>query len=452
MKTHTLYKNLWVAMLAAAVLLPLSCQKDNEISAPTPLEATQYPSDVLTQWFSLALDLIRTTPGFTPPVAARTLGYMGVTAYESIVPGIPGNISLTGQLTDLDAADLPQIRTDISYSWPQVANSAMAVIVEDMFFNAPTVDKFRIAALRSRLYEENLSRSDFAESERSFELGRAIGNAIARWASEDPIGHQAQNKNFPADYRLPVGPEKWVPTSSQVIPLQPYWGRARTFVPNCAELTQPEKPIDFDISEGSAFHLQARQVYDVSRTLSPEQKIIAEFWADGGGTVTPPGHSVSIAIQLAQKEKFDLTKTAILMARLGIAINDAFVSCWRCKYDFNLMRPQTYIQKFIDPNWKPLIATPPFPEYTSGHSTQSGAAAIVLAGTFGNNYSFVDYTHQGRIDINGGPRQFPNFEAAASEAAISRLYGGIHYPMGNERGIAQGTAVGKEVMNLKFRR
>ena len=452
MKTRTLFKNLWVALLASALLLPLGCQKENEISTPETPEAAQYPSDVLTEWFSLALDLIKTTPGLTPPVAARALGYMGVTAYEAIVPGVPGNISLAGQLSDLDVADLPQIRTDISYSWPLVTNAAMAVIVEDMFFNAPTVDKFRIAALRTRLYEDYRFHSDFNESKRSSELGRAIGNAIVRWASEDPIGHQAQNKNFPANYVLPVGPEKWVPTGSQVIPLQPYWGGARTFVPNCAELTQPEKPVNFDVSEGSAFYLQAREVYQVSRALSPEQKIIAEFWADGGGTVTPPGHSVSIAIQLAQKEKLDLANTAMLMARMGIAINDAFVSCWRCKYDFNLMRPQTYIQKFIDPNWKPLIATPPFPEYTSGHSTQSGAAAMVLSGTFGSNYAFTDYTHQSRIDINGNPRSFPNFEAAAQEAAISRLYGGIHYPMGNERGITQGMSVGKEVMTLKFTR
>jgi len=452
MKNHVLLKNLWVTFLFTVLILPLGCQKDTEISTPESSEATQYPSDVITQWFALALDLIKTTPGLSPPVAARALGYMGVTAYESVVAEIQGNISLSGQLTDFDAADLPVIRTDISYSWPQVANAAMAVVVENMFFNASTADKFQIAALRARLFDAYLSNSDLAESERSSELGRAIGNAIIKWASEDPIGHQGQIKNFPANYVLPIGPEKWVPTSSQIIPLQPYWGRARTFVPNCAELTQPEKPFDFNIVEGSPFYLQARQVYEVSRALSPEQKIIAEFWADGGGTVTPPGHSVSIAIQLAQKEKFDLAKTAILMARLGIAINDAFVSCWRCKYDFNLMRPQTYIQKFIDPNWKPLIATPPFPEYTSGHSTQSGAAAIVLAGTFGSNYPFIDNTHQGRIDINGSPRQFPNFEAAAREAAISRLYGGIHYPMGNERGMAQGTAVGKEVMNLKFRR
>lgn len=452
MKNLTLSKNVWRLLLAAVLALPFSCQKEPEISVPETSEATQHPGDVLTQWFALALDLIKTTPGLTPPVAARALGYMGITAYESVAPGIPGNISLAGQLSDLEAADLPEIRKDISYSWPQVANSAMAVVVENMFFNASTMDKFQIAALRTRLYEANLSGSNYTESERSFELGRAIGNAIVKWASEDPIGHQAQTKNFPANYVVPVGPEKWVPTSSQLIPLQPYWGKARTFVPNCAELTQPEKPVAFDIMEGSPFYRQANEVYQISRTLSPEQKIIAEYWADGGGTVTPPGHSVSIAIQLAQKEKLDLASTAMLMARLSIAVNDAFVSCWRCKYDFNLMRPQTYIQKFIDPNWKPLIATPPFPEYTSGHSTQSGAAAIVLSGTFGSNYAFTDNTHQARIDINGSPRTFPNFQAAAQEAAVSRLYGGIHYPMGNERGIGQGASVGKEVMNIKFRR
>jgi hypothetical protein len=283
------------------------------------------------------------------------------------------------------------------------------------------------------------------------ELGRAIGTAILKWAAEDPIGHQGQIKNFPSNYVLPSGPEKWVPTGSQLIPLQPYWGNARTFVPNCAALTQPQKHLDFDVAPGSAFYQQAKEVYDISRALDAEQKIIAEYWADGGGTVTPPGHSTSIAIQLIQKEELDLINAALLMARIGIAVNDAFVSCWRCKYTFNLMRPQTYIQKFIAPEWKPLIATPPFPEYTSGHSTQSGATATVFSQTFGANYAFTDYTHQNRTDINGKPRSFTSFDAVAREAAISRLYGGIHYTMGNEQGLAQGRAIGKEVMALRFK-
>ncbi len=449
MKKRTYLHRSGVLLICIIMLFPFSCQKDTPIPDPPVVENAS--SVVVHQWFSLALELIKTTPGMTPPVAARALGYMGITSYEAIVKGFFGYISLAGQLTDLAPSDLPQISDNLSYSWPQVANAALAVVVENLFFNASTVDKFRINELRARLHDDYLTQSDFQESDRSMEFGRAIGTAILKWAAEDPIGHQGQIKNFPSNYVLPSGPEKWVPTGSQLIPLQPYWGNARTFVPNCAALTQPQKHLDFDVAPGSAFYQQAKEVYDISRALDAEQKIIAEYWADGGGTVTPPGHSTSIAIQLIQKEELDLINAALLMARIGIAVNDAFVSCWRCKYTFNLMRPQTYIQKFIAPEWKPLIATPPFPEYTSGHSTQSGATATVLSQTFGANYAFTDYTHQNRTDINGKPRSFTSFDAVAREAAISRLYGGIHYTMGNEQGLAQGRAIGKEVMALRFK-
>jgi hypothetical protein len=188
-------------------------------------------------------------------------------------------------------------------------------------------------------------------------------------------------------------------------------------------------------------------VYDVSQTLTDEQKHIAQFWADGSGTLAPPGHSASIALQLNQKENLDLASSALLLARLGIAVNDAFVSCWHAKYAFNLLRPETYVRKHIDPSWKTLIATPPFPEYTSGHSTQSAAAAVVLSQTFGEQHAFTDDTHLGRADLAVSSRSFPDFETAAREAAQSRLYGGTHCPMGNDRGFAMGTAVGREVMN-----
>jgi hypothetical protein len=448
MKKGSLLNGSGILLISIIVLFTFSCQKDTPIPTPPPENAS---SEVVHQWFSLALELIKTTPGMTPPVAARALGYMGVTSYESVVKGYFGFISSAGQLSDLDPSDLPQVSNDLDYSWPQVANAALAIVVENLFFNATPVDKFRIYELRTRLDDVYSTQSDFQARIRSAELGRAIGNAIIKWASEDPIGHQSQLKNFPSNYIPPTGPEKWVPTGSQAIPLQPYWGNARTFVPNCAALTQPPKHLDFDVMPGSRFYLQAKEVYDVSQTLDAEQKTIAEYWADGSGTITPPGHSVSIALQLIQKEKLDLINAALLMARTGIAVNDAFVSCWRCKYTFNLMRPQTYIQKFIAQEWKPLIATPPFPEYTSGHSSQSGAAATVFSQTFGPNYVFTDSTHHRRADINGKPRSFAGFDAIAQEAAISRLYGGIHYTMGNEQGLAQGRAIGKEVMALRFK-
>jgi hypothetical protein len=170
--------------------------------------------------------------------------------------------------------------------------------------------------------------------------------------------------------------------------------------------------------------------------------LIAHFWADNPRqTGLPPGHSVRIATQHVQD--LDLASAAEAYALVGIAVGDAFISCWWEKYLYNLLRPETYIQRFIDPTWKPLIATPPFPEYTSGHSVQSGASNVVLVALFGDG-AFVDSTHAAR---GLAPRAFDSLTAAFEEAAVSRLYGGIHYPMGIDDGVPQGRCIGQAVLD-----
>lgn len=439
-------------LLLGFLTLPLGCNDDTTAELTELPLAAEFTAEVPQEWLGLTLELIKTTPGFSPPVAARALGYLGVTAYESVVGGIPNHQSLAGQLSDLKAPDLPKPLAGEAYFWPLAANAALAEVTDRLFFNASASDKFKIAALRDQFDNFYRNQIDFDVRERSVNFGRLLGQAIVSWAATDPVGHEAQMKNFPSDYVLPKGEEKWVPTGAQAIPLQPRWGNARTFVPNCAALTQPVPPFAFSTAPNSRFYGQALEVYTVSKEILEEEKVIAAYWADGGGTVTPPGHSMAIAIQLSKAQQQNLAQAAMLFARLGMAVNDAFVSCWRCKYQFNLLRPETYIQKYIDPTWKPFIATPPFPEYTSGHSTQSGAMAVILSETFGYNFPFTDNTHQGRTDINGRPRAFANFIEAGTEAMNSRLYGGIHYRMGNERGLNQGMAVGKEIMELRFER
>jgi hypothetical protein len=137
---------------------------------------------------------------------------------------------------------------------------------------------------------------------------------------------------------------------------------------------------------------------------------------------------------------------ASTLAKLGCAQADAFVSCWSTKFKYNLLRPVTYIKRHIDKAWEPLLITPPFPEYTSGHSCQSGAASTVLTAVFGESFAFDDATH---VDEGLPVRSFPSFTAAAEEAAMSRLYGGIHFRFGNEVGLAQGRAIGAIAAALK---
>jgi hypothetical protein len=196
-------------------------------------------------------------------------------------------------------------------------------------------------------------------------------------------------------------------------------------------------------------------VYTAVNNLTPDQEQIALFWADDPGrTFTPPGHSIAIAAQVLQQEQASLALAAETYARVGVAISDSFISCWNTKYIYNLIRPITYIQAVIDPGWNTPditdpVMTPPFPEYTSGHSVQSGAAATVLTAVFGDNYQFSDNSHTA---LGLPARTYNSFHEFADEAAISRLYGGIHYLPAIQAGLDQGRCIGEQVNGLAWKK
>jgi hypothetical protein len=191
------------------------------------------------------------------------------------------------------------------------------------------------------------------------------------------------------------------------------------------------------------------EVYEVSQALTDEQIIIARFWADDPGqTATPPGHSISILTQILQQEEASLALAAEAYARLGMAVADSFIGCWYTKYVYDLIRPVTHIQQNYEDGWMPVVNTPPFPEYTSGHSVQTAAAATVLTSLFGDEYEFTDHTHDA---LNLEPRTFTSFTLMAEEAAISRLYGGIHYRAAIEVGVEQGKCIGEQVNAVQFK-
>jgi hypothetical protein len=190
------------------------------------------------------------------------------------------------------------------------------------------------------------------------------------------------------------------------------------------------------------------EVYNVTNGLTTAQRDIALFWADGANTITPPGHWVSILNQLTDSNEWTLDVSCEAYAKLGVAVGESFISCWRAKYVHNLLRPITCIRNVVNPAWNSPIGTPPFPEYPSGHSTQSGAAAQVLTDMFGH-MAFEDHTH----DASGmAARSFTSFFDAANEAAISRLYGGIHFRSAIEEGVTQGVCIGDKVLELQFER
>jgi hypothetical protein len=282
--------------------------------------------------------------------------------------------------------------------------------------------------------------------ERSVGHGQAIGAAILAWAATD--GYAVYNN---CAYTPPVGPGLWVPTPPGfAAPLQPCWGQIRTFALATGDEFEPPPPPAYSEDPASPFYLEAKEVYDTDLALTQEQIDIANYWADGPTmTGTPPGHWIRIVANLCADHEESLDVAAEALARTGIAVHDAFVSCWDCKYVFNLLRPVTYIQALIDDEWSSLITTPNFPEYTSGHSAQSGAASFVLTDLFGA-MPFTDRTHD---DRGFARRSFASFRDAATEAAISRLYGGIHFRSAIDLGVDQGEDIGREILRrVRFRR
>jgi hypothetical protein len=298
------------------------------------------------------------------------------------------------------------------------------------------------------LFEAQFAHVPAGVAAESKAFGHAMGAAVFATSMDDG-GHEGYNKNFPT-YTPPTGIGLWVPTAPGQVALQPFWGTTvGTFVLSDAAECTPAGPPPYSESPSSLLHAEAREVYAVVNTLTPEQLTIARFWADGPGTISGPGHSLAIVNQILSQEGANLAVAAETYARVGLANADAVTGVWWAKYHYNLLRPVTYINRVIDATWSTVLPTPPFPEYTSAHSTQTAAATASLEYVFGTSVPFVDHAH----DADGfSPRSFNHISAAAEEAGISRIYAGIHFPSGNRHGQQQGRCVAAKVHQLRWRR
>jgi membrane-associated phospholipid phosphatase len=448
--------NLLLLRLCTSVtLLFWGLLSSHAVAQSTARQANAYSAQIATEWMLLATQLIQQTPGFSPPIAARALGYLGLTLYESVAPGMPDYRSLAGQLNELQS--LPTPAPDEPLHWPSVANAALATMSRLMFSNASLENKNRIDLLERNL-PLKLSQ-DFEPVNNSIELGqrsqsfgRLLAMAINTWARTDG-GHEAWAplRRSQAVYVPPSGDGKWVPTPPAFAPaLLPYWANVRPFALKTNDQCAAKPPPSYSESPESAFYKEAAEVLGISKTATQEQRQVAIYWADDPvKTATPAGHWVFIASDLLNQEKAPLDKAALTFAQLNLSLADAFIAAWQAKYLYSVMRPVTYIQIAIESSWVPsLMTTPPFPEYPSGHSVQSSAAALVLNRIFGEQTSFTDNTHN---DRGWGPRTFKSFNAAATEASMSRLYAGIHFRASVEAGQAQGSCVGKQILALKFK-
>lgn len=417
------------------------------LGTPAAQAAPPAPTEVIANWYKLILELVRHTATFSPPVASRGMGYIGVAAYETVASGDASMTSLAGQVTGL--TPVPAREAGAVYDEAVALQAVLSASVATYFSNTGPSGQRAMAAMTRTLAKQVAEGVPADVVARSAAYGQAVATHIHDWSLTDG-GAVIENMGFPYEYTLTEGPAHWVPTSvvrQQQAPLLPNWGKNRPFVMPAGSSCPLPPPPEYSEDPSSEFYKQALEVAEVKATLTDEQRMIARFWSDDPMlSSTPPGHWISIAMQILERDKADTAQWVDVMARLGMVVSDSFIGCWQAKFEYDLLRPVTYIRRVIDPKWEPLLITPPFPEYPSGHSTQSGAAASVLTALYGEDFAFADATH---LDDSLPPREYASFWAAAEEAGISRLYGGIHFRAAIDRGLDQGRCIGAYVNALK---
>jgi hypothetical protein len=380
---------------------------------------------------------------FSPPVASRIYAYVTVAAYEAARNMNPDFVSLAGQLHGLDPLPKPDAAKE--YIYPLASVHATLKVGKALVFSEDKIEEF-YQKMMTEFRNTGIPEDVF---DNSIEYGNMVADHILAWASKD---NYKQSRSF-TKYSIQSNPATWKPTPPAFMDaVEPHWNEIRTFVIDSASQFAPPPPTPFSTDKKSKFYKEALVVYETGKNLTEEQRMIASFWdcnpfvmnvrghvMFATKKISPGGHWINITRVALTKEKADYVHSADAYVKVALSLADAFISCWDEKYRSNLVRPETYINQNIDENWTPLLQTPPFPEYTSGHSVISGSAAIALTKLFGDNYTFTDSTE---VEFGMPSRSFTSFLAASEEATISRMYGGIHYIPACEEGKIQGRKVG----------
>jgi hypothetical protein len=384
---------------------------------------------------------------FSPPQASRIYAYSSIAAYETVILGDTTFRSLAGQLKGLDKLPLPE--SNVEYCFPLAATQAMLSVGKALVFSEDKMEGFYEGIMKE--FRETGMPDDVYD--RSIEYGNKVADHILQWSSKD---NYKQSRSFPK-YSIQSDPATWKPTPPAYSDaVEPHWKKIRTFVIDSAAQFKPERPTPFSIDKTSQFYKEALEVYEKGKKLTEEEKDIASFWdcnpfvmnvrghvMFATKKISPGGHWINITRTICTGNKTGMKESAEAYALVSLSLADGFISCWDEKYRSNVVRPETYINQNIDENWIPLLQTPPFPEYTSGHSVISNSAATVMTKLFGDNYAFTDSTE---VEFGMPPRQFQSFMQAADEATISRMYGGIHYMPACNNGKVQGRKVGEFVL------
>ncbi|WP_149303982.1 vanadium-dependent haloperoxidase [Pareuzebyella sediminis] len=439
-----------ITVLFTFAVLYISCSNEIKKEEPIVISAEDLHASVDKVTEIMIHDI------FSPPVASRIFAYPNIAAYEIVAANNDDYLSLVGQVTDLTPIPKPDSITAINYD--------LSALVAHMELSKRLIfSEDRMEALRDSLYAvwEHKNPTIF---ENSKTYGLKVADHIGVWMNKD---NYPQTRTMPKFTVNVDDPTRWQPTPPAYMDgIEPHWNKIRPFVIDSAQQFKPTPPVPFSMEEGSDFYRELKEVYDIGKKIeetgddSDEIKI-AQFWdcnpyvsvtrghlMFATKKITPGAHWIGITKIASRKTNSDFDKTLYAYTKTSMAIADGFISCWDEKYRSNLIRPETLINQHIDDAWKPVLQTPPFPEYTSGHSVVSGAASIALTSIFGDDFAFDDDTE---LAYGLPVRSFDSFNEAAAEAAISRMYGGIHYRMAIEVGLKQGRELGRFIVdNLKM--
>ena len=391
---------------------------------------------------------------FSPPVACRIYTYPNIAFYECIRNEDPGFPSLGGKLNGFPPPSPVQTghpggpEKSLAYDFFIAACVAFSRTGESLVGSEYKLRDWRDAFLDSLKKE-----TDSTLLSVSVGYGYKIADEVISWYKKD---HYAETRGM-MRFVHSDKPGKWQPTPVDFAPgLEPHWKSIRPMTLKNAAQLSPSKKISYSISKQSVFYKNVMEVYKIGKQGDSSKKAIAYYWDDNPNIsveqghfnyfihkISPAGHWVMITGQVCTEKNIPLLKASQAYALATISMFDGFIACWHEKYTTDLIRPVTVIHRYIDEKWEPLIQTPPFPEFTSGHAVISTAAATVLTSLFGENYHFTDHTE---IPFGMAPRSFSSFLKASEECALSRVYGGIHYPETARISIQQGNTIGKHVI------
>lgn len=380
---------------------------------------------------------------FSPVVASRNYAYANIAAYECMVAGDSSYRSLSGQIRHLPQMPRPATGTKVDFhlaallSFVKVGNAVTFPEGVLMDYYNELQNSADSAGMPGDVLEATVAYSD------------TVVATVLKWSKGDNYAQTRSSEKFTVKQE----DGRWLPTPPMYAQaLEPHWCDIRPLVMDSAAQFLPAAPHKFNMKDStSAYCKEVMEVKRLAENLTEEQKHIADFFDDNPFNLhvtghvmyatkkfSPPGHWMNIVGIAAQKKGADFNQTVAAYTETSIALFDGFISCWKTKYVYSTVRPETVINKLLDPAWQPYIQTPPFPSYVSGHSVISAASAEVMTRHFGDNFAYTD-TSEREFGIKD--RSFTSFRHAAQEASLSRLYGGIHF----RSDLDQGNGVGKQL-------